>query len=286
MRRMLLIPLALLAALLVATAAGANTQTVQITKNGFTPAQASITVGDTVTWHNADTGDHQIVANDGTFASPVLHPDQSYSHTFQQAGKWTYYDAFAKSHTGSVTVTGPPDSVTLNASSTTIVYGGSTTLTGAVTNQLTAGEPVLLEAQTFGKAIQSVDSTTTSSTGAFNFVESPTIQTTYQAHWRTTNSSQIVVDVAPRVGFGLSGKRFVAKVTSDITYGGHFVWVQRHVPSGWINIKRVTLGSNSSALFTLRLPHRNVTTLRLLLPSGQAGAGYVMGVSRAIAVRR
>ena len=38
MRRIFLLPVALIAALLVATAAGASNQTVQITKNGFTPA--------------------------------------------------------------------------------------------------------------------------------------------------------------------------------------------------------------------------------------------------------
>ena len=77
MKRILLVPLALVAALLVATAAGADTKTVQITGGGFTPKATTIAIGDTVTWHNADTSAHQVVANNGSFASPVLKPDET-----------------------------------------------------------------------------------------------------------------------------------------------------------------------------------------------------------------
>jgi len=282
--RLLMLPLALLAAMLVAATAGAGTQTVQITKSGFTPASATVSVGDTVTWHNADSADHQVVANNGAFASPVLHADQTWSYTFQSAGKWTYHDAYAKTHFGSVTVNGPAGAVTLDTSSPTVVYGSSATLSGSVSNQLTAGEPVTLTAQAFGKSVQSLDATTTSASGTYSFVESPTIATTYQSHWRTSDSRQVTVAVAPRVGFGLSGRLFTAKVTSDLSYGGHYVWVQRHASYGWISIKRVYLGSSSTARFSLRLPHRT-TTLRLYLTAGQAGAGYVTGVSRLLAVR-
>jgi plastocyanin len=284
MRRIFLLPVALIAALLVATAAGASTQTVQVTKNGFTPAGVTITIGDTVTWHNADTADHQVVANDGSFASPVLHGDQSYSHTFTSAGKTTYHDSFARTHTGTVTVNGPPSGVTLSASSVQVVYGSGTTLSGAVSNQLT-NEPVVLTAQPFGKGTQSIDTTTTTSNGTFSFSVSPTIRTAYAAHWRTADSSPVTVAVAPRVGFGLSGRIYTAKVTSDLNYGGHYVWVQRHSAAlGWTNIKRVYLGSTSRATFTLRLRH-GLTTLRLVLPSSQAGDGYVAGLSRTLVVR-
>ena len=58
--------------LLVVAGAGADTKTVQIVKSGFTPSTTTITVGDSVTWKNADTVNHQVVANDGSFASPVF----------------------------------------------------------------------------------------------------------------------------------------------------------------------------------------------------------------------
>jgi plastocyanin len=283
-KRLLLLPIAALAAVMVAVSAGASTQTVQITKNGFTPQVVTINTGDTVTWHNADTADHQVVADDGSFASPVLHADQSYSHTFANAGNVKYHDSFARNHSGSVAVKGPAPAVSLSSNRQTVVYGSGATLSGSVSNQL-ASEPVTLTAQAFDKSAQSVDVTQTNSSGDFMFSVSPTIQTTYQAHWRIADSQPVTVDVAPRVGFGRSGRLFIAKVTSDLSYSGHFVWVQRHFGFGWKSVRRVSLGSNSRAVFTLKVPHGR-TLLRLVLPSGQAGAGYVAGLSRTIIVHR
>ena len=285
MRRMLLLPLALLATLVVVASGAAATKTVQITKSGFTPTATTIAVGDTVTWHNADTANHQVVANDGTFASPVLKPDETYSFTFQKAGKVNYHDALATTNKGSVTVNAPAATVTLSAAAQTITYGNSTSLSGAVSNQL-VNEPVTLTAQPYGKGTQSLATATTQANGAFTFSVSPTIQTSYLAHWRTTNSNPVTVNVAPRVGLGLSGRMYVAKVTSDLTYGGHWVLVQRrNVLGGWHSIKRVFLGDNSRALFRVRLPHGR-SVLRLVLPTSQAGTGYVQGLSRLLAVRR
>ncbi|MBV8066231.1 MAG: cupredoxin domain-containing protein [Actinobacteria bacterium] len=280
MKRLLLIPaLALAATFAAIVTAGAATQTVQVTKSGFTPQTATVNTGDTVTWHNADTANHQVVADDGSFASPVLKPDQTYSHTFTTAGVEKYHDSNA---TGSVTVTGPAPSVNLSASLPTITYGDSTRLVGSVSNG-SANQSVTLTAQASGKTAQSIDQTTTSSSGSFAFTVSPTIGTTYQSHWNNADSKSVMVDVAPRVGFSRSGKLYIAKVTSDATYGGHFVWVQRHTVYGWTSLKRVYLGANSRAVFAVRLPHGH-SSLRLILPSGQAGTGYVAGLSRTVFV--
>ena len=288
MKRMLLLPLALVATLVVATAGGAATKatrTVQVTGEGFTPAAITVSVGDSVTWHNADNANHQVVANNGTFASPVLKPDDTYTQTFNSAGKVNYHDALATKHTGSVTATAPAANVTLSAASQTIVYGSSTRLSGAVTNQLT-NEPVTLTSQPLGKGTQSIDSTTTAANGTFAFGVSPTIQTSYQAHWRTTSSPNVTVDVAPRVGLGRIGRLYVTKVASDLNYAGHFVLVQkRNAIGGWKTLKRVFLGGNSRAVFRVHLA-RGRSVLRVALPESQAGAGYVQGMSRMLFVAR
>ncbi|HEX5246877.1 MAG TPA: cupredoxin domain-containing protein [Gaiellaceae bacterium] len=284
MKRLFMLPIAVLAAVLVAVAAGASTQTVQVTKNGFTPQKATVNVGDTVTWHNADTADHQVVADDGSFASPVLHADQSYSHTFNAAGMVRYHDSFAKTHAGTITVSGPAPAITLNSSASTIVYGGGAALTGSVSAAL-PNEPVTLTAQAFGKSTQSIDQVTTTTNGDYTFNVTPTIQTMYQTHWRTADSQSVTVNVSPRIGFSRSGRLFIAKATSDLSYSGHFVWVQRHLGFGWKSIKRVYLGSNSRAVFRLTVP-RGMTHLRLVMTSGQVGAGYVAGHSRTIIVHR
>jgi len=283
MRRMLLLPLALVATLVVAAASGAATKTVQVTSSGFTPTATTVSVGDSVTWHNADNENHQVVANDGSFASPVLKPGDTYTQTFNSAGKVNYHDALASKHTGSVTVTAPAANVSLTAASQTIVYGSSTKVSGAVTNQLT-NEPVTLTSQPYGKGTQSIATTTTAANGAFAFGVSPTIQTSYQAHWRTASSPNVTVNVAPRIGFGLRGRLYVAKVTSDLNYAGHFVLVQKRNAIGtWKTLKRVFLGGNSSAAFRLHLGHGR-TVLRLALPESQAGAGYVKSISRLMPV--
>ena len=285
MKRMLLLQLALFATLVVVAAAGADTKTVQIVKSGFTPSSTTITVGDSVTWKNADTVNHQVVANDGSFASPVLKPGESFSQTFSKSGKVSYHDSLFTNRKGTVTVNAPAANVTLTAAATTLVYGDSTTVSGAVTNQLT-NEPVTLTSQPYGKGTQSLATTMTQANGTFSFGVSPTIQTSYQAHWRTTNSPSVSVNVAPRVGFGQSGRLYVAKVTSDIGYAGHYVWVQRKSPYGsFRNVKRIYLGANSRAVFRVTIP-KGRSILRLVLPADQAGLGYVRSLSRLIAVKR
>jgi plastocyanin len=285
MRRMLLLPASVLAALVVAGSAGADTKTVQITKTGFTPTATTLNVGDSITWHNADSVSHQVVANDGSFASPVLKADDTYTFTFQKAGKVTYHDAFATTHRATVTVSAPPANVTLEVATPTITYGDNTTLSGVVTNQLT-NEPVILTSQPVGKGAQSLATTQTQTSGAFSFGVAPTIQTSYQAHWRTTASPPVTINVRPRVGFGRSGRLYVAKVTSDLTYAGHYVWLQRRsTVGGFVNVKRVNLGTSSRATFTARLP-KGRSILRLVLPESQAGVGYVASTSRSISLTR
>jgi hypothetical protein len=215
----------------------------------------------------------------------VLKPGESYSQTFAKSGTVSYHDSLFTTRKGSVIVTAPAASLTLQAGATTVVYGNSTTVAGVVTNQLTT-EPVNLTSQPLGKGTQSIATQTTQANGAFSFGVSPTIQTSYQAHWRTSASPSVTVDVAPRVGFGQSGRLYVAKVSSDIGYAGHFVWLQRKAPyGGFRNVKRIYLGAASRAVFRVNIP-KGRSILRLVLPASEAGAGYVSGLSRLIAVKR
>jgi plastocyanin len=286
MRKLMLVPVAALL-LLAAPAASAATTTVQITRSGFSPGSVTITVGDTVTWHNADTRDHQVVANDGSFASPVLKPGQTYSVTFPAAKTVHYHDALQTKLKGTVTVKAPATVLTLNAASQTVVYGSSTTLSGSLSTKL-AGQPVALLAQPAGaKTPQQQNVVTTDATGAYSFSVAPTIQTVYRAQWKNVSSAAVTVLVAPHVGFGLRGRIYSTRVTSDISYGGHFVYVQRRVAPGvWKNVKKLVLSQTySRARFTMRLP-RGRSVLRVWLPPSQAGAGYVQSLSAAMAVVR
>jgi plastocyanin len=285
MRRLMLLVLAAAAMALPIAAARADTKTVQIVKTGFVPNATTVNVGDTVTWRNADTVDHQVVANDGSFASATLKPGDTFSFTLTKPGKVQYHDALNTKLKGSVTATGPPAGVTLTTASQAVVYGSGTTLSGSVSSQLVS-EPVVLSAQPYGeKTVKQVDAATTTTNGTFQFAVNPTIQTVYEAKWRTATSSPVTVLVRPRIGLGLSGRIYTAKATSDASYQGHYVLAQRHTAYGWTTMKRVFLGASSQAKFRLALP-RGRSLVRVYMPATQAGAGYIAGWSRIVAVRR
>jgi plastocyanin len=286
MRHLLLLPLAVAAlALALASSAGADTKTIQITKAGFVPATTSIAVGDTVTWHNADTVNHQVVANNGSFASPVLKPGETYSVTFSKQGTTAYRDALHTSLKGSVAVSGPPAGVTLSAASSVVTYGAGTTLSGSISSQQ-SNQWVVLNALPFGeKTAKQANVASTTTNGAFQFGVSPTIRTTYTAQWSTATSSPVTVYVRPRLGLGVSGRLFTAKATSDLSYAGHYVLVQRRrvTSTSWFSVKKVFLGASSRARFRLVVP-RGRWYVRLYLPAAQAGDGYLASTSRLVAV--
>jgi plastocyanin len=84
------IAIALLAFGLSATA---GETMVHVGHNRLDPAELSIAVGDTVVFHNMDEmpGGHSIVADDGSFASPPLAKNESWSHTFSEPGTHPYH---------------------------------------------------------------------------------------------------------------------------------------------------------------------------------------------------
>jgi plastocyanin len=57
----------------------------------FTPGTTTVHVGDTVTWVNNGPSQHSATANNGSFNTGVLKKGQSGSHTFAQAGTFTYF---------------------------------------------------------------------------------------------------------------------------------------------------------------------------------------------------
>jgi plastocyanin len=70
----------------------------------FSPSGVTVNVGDTVTWSNSGPTPHSATANDGSFDTGILPKGGSGSHTFSQAGTFSY---FCKPHPfmkGTVTV--------------------------------------------------------------------------------------------------------------------------------------------------------------------------------------
>jgi len=78
---------------------------VSITNFAFTPATLTVPVGATVTWTNHDEEPHVIAANDGSFHSPGLGTNSTYSFTFPTAGSFDYICSIHPFMHGTVVVT-------------------------------------------------------------------------------------------------------------------------------------------------------------------------------------
>ena len=285
------VPLILAALLVISVpSALAATRTVDITQAGFTPRNITIDFGDTVTWTNKDTANHQVLADQAAFpTSPVLGANQSYSHTFTKSGNFDYRDAFNTSRRGSITVRA---GVTLKASALQVAYGGSLNLSGSVSSGA-AGETVTIEAMDCGKTtFARVASVRSVAQGAWSSAVKPTMNTVYRSSWKNANSPQLAAKVAPMVSLKrVRAGRFSASVTAAQSFAGKYVVLQRYVRTrrAWKTVKRVTLrtakaGTAPTMITSAGFRARGTrgVRLRLLLTQPQAGACYAPARSAAV----
>src|SRR5436305_5142106 len=227
MRRVIWFAAAALALVLVAPAATATT-TVQIKRSGFAPTSITINQNDSVTWTNTDTIDHQVVANGGSFASPILKAGKSWTHTFNHGGTFHYHDSLHPSLKGTVVVRGAPDQVTLATSAPVVKFGGTVTLSGTVSSKK-AGETVTIVQLPYGQTTKQVVATLQTTTGgAFTYTATPQLNTTYQAQWKTLESS-VIVQVQPAIKLPFVSRTgyFHFYVTAGMSFAGKTVFLQR-----------------------------------------------------------
>jgi plastocyanin len=109
------------AALVLAACAGQPPQpskpdTVVIASLRFNPRTVTVSKGATVTWTNKDATAHTVTSDDfpdptststpppGSFTSKVLNPGDSFSHTFDKAGRFGYHCQIHGYLTGTVVV--------------------------------------------------------------------------------------------------------------------------------------------------------------------------------------
>jgi plastocyanin len=289
MKRLLGTTFAVAAVLAVAPALSA-TKTVDITQAGFTPTKVTIDYGDTVTWTNKDTANHQVLADQGAFpTSPVLQPNQTYSYTFTKSGSFGYRDALNTRRRGTVTVrTG----VSLSAAPPTVAYGQSATLSGLVSSGA-SGETVTIDAMECGKtSFTKIGTATSTANGAWTSTTKPVVNTIYRASWKNTKSVQLSEKVGPVVSLKrVRARRFSTSVTAAQSFVGKYVVLQRYVRArrAWKTVKRVTLrrvkpGTAPTMLSSAGFGARVAKGIRLraLLTQAQAGVCYAPARSRTI----
>jgi plastocyanin len=280
MRRLIPFVVTALALVLAAPAATA-TVTVQIKSTGFDPRSVTINQDDSVTWRNVDTKNHQVVANGGQFASPILRPGQSYTRAFRSGGTFRYHDGLYPSRTGTVTVRGAAPVVTLATSAPVVKFGTQVTLTGTVNNRR-AGETVRLVQLPFGQTTKQVIATLqTTTNGAFSFNVTPQVNTQYQAQWRGAESS-VIVQVQPMIKLPAASRSgyFHFFVTAGQSFAGRFVYVQRFtLARRWVNVRRLQLGSRSGRIMSLRwvrsIIPRGRWSIRIYMTAVDMPGGYV-----------
>jgi plastocyanin len=284
MRRVIWFAAAALALVLVAPAASATT-TVQIKRSGFAPASITINQDDSVTWTNTDTIDHQVVANGGSFASPILGAGKSWTHTFNRGGTFRYHDSLHPGLKGTVVVRGAPPQVTLATSAPVVKFGGTVTLSGTVSNKK-AGETVTIVQLPYGQTTKQVVATLQTTTGGvFTYTATPQLNTTYQAQWKTLESS-VIVQVQPAIKLPFVSRTgyFHFYVTAGTSFAGKTVFLQRFtLARQWTNIRALTLGTKSGRLISVRfvrsLIPRGRWSIRVFISASEMGGGYLDGWS-------
>jgi plastocyanin len=262
---------------LVATSSAA-TVTVQIRSTGFSPSAITITHGDKITWKNVDSKDHQVVADDGSFASPILHRNESWTRTMTTAGTFRYHDALYPRLRAKVTVKGPPPSVSLALSEPIVLYGTQITLSGTISTGA-ANQSVEIDQQPYGQASPSqLVIVKTGAGGTFTWTVTPNLYTTYIARWGNIGSAPVVAQVAPKIRLVPGGKGYMkAVIDSPVSLWHRHVSLQRLSPFGqWVNIANLTIGQQNGRLFqpASYLP-KGSSKIRVFLSINQAGLGLL-----------
>jgi plastocyanin len=280
MRRLIPLVLTALALVLAGPAASATTN-VQIKRTGFVPATVTINLNDSVTWKNVDTINHQVVANGGQFASPILGADKSYTFTFRNSGTFRYHDGLHPSLKGTVTVRGAPPQITLATSAPVVKFGAQATLSGTVNNNR-SGQTVTIVQLPAGQTTKQVIATLqTTTNGAFSFAVTPQLNTTYQAQWRGAESS-VGIQVQPMIKLPFVSRTgyFHFYVTAGQSFAGRFVYLQRYtLARTWINVRKLQLGQKSGRIMGMRFVRsvipRGRWSIRVYMPATEMPPGYV-----------
>ena len=79
---------------------------VSISQMRFTTPTVTVKAGGTVTWTNSEGMPHTVTANDGSFGSSQLGAGETYSHTFNKPGTYSYYCTLHPSMRATVVVVG------------------------------------------------------------------------------------------------------------------------------------------------------------------------------------
>ena len=258
MKKALLLLATLAVASVAVTAADSSRQataTVSITATGFNPDEVTIKPGDSVTWKNNDTSEHQIVSDTNTFKSPVLKPGETWTHKFDEESSYSYHDAAKASVVGAVHVL--TSKVTVGVTRIRAVYRNPVRIFGSVPNG-ESGQTVTIHIKPYRKP--EITKNVVTSEGTYEFTYRPTANTEVFATWNNTTSEQSPrVGVRPLVIFRALNRaqnRFLVRVKAAKSYAHKVVRINRQSSSGrWFTTRIIRLNRFGVKRFTGRFPH-------------------------------
>jgi hypothetical protein len=189
--------------------------------------------------------------------------------------------------------------VTLSAHPTVMNYGSTTTLAGVLSTSAASEKIDILGQRCGDNAAKVFGTATTTAGGNFSFQTQATQTTSYRARYKApsgpVSSALVRVSIRPIVVLKRNAAhRFSAQVIAAQSFVGKAVLFQRWVQAKhrWNTVKTVFLGVRaavstplagstvSTVTFGARL--RSGLSVRVVLPSGQAGPCYIAASSRTI----
>jgi plastocyanin len=286
--RSFLVLLGLVGALVVVAPAATADRPIVISAAGFTPRNATINLGDTVTWSNTDTRAHQVVVD--RVCSITIQPAATGTCTFRAAGRFDYREPSQNRNAwrGTITVRAAAVGLTIAASPRLVTYLGATTLSGAVSTAQ-PNERVAVRAQACGStSFASLATVTTTTGGAWTISARPEKTTVYEAQWRGV-TARTTATVRPRVSVRkLTRGRFAVRVSAAQAFGGKIAVLQRRTSTSWVRVRYVTLrvmGGTAPTVISganVRANIRVGTRVRAVIGSAQVGPCYVAGTSNVV----
>lgn len=270
-----------------AFAATLATKGVNIRSTGFTPKTVTVVGGDTVQWKNLDTVNHQVVANNGAFASAIIRPNGTYARRMDTPGTFPYHDALKPTLKGTVRVTGVAPSISAGVTPPIVTAGNPVHISGAI-SPAAVGDTVVIYAQPYPQAsFVEIARVQTTTNGLYDFAYTPTILTAYKADWKGKSSAVVTTAVSPALSLARIGNWFVVRARAAKSFSGRWVYVQRLNQFGqWVSLRKVFLNRQSTQRFKITSLRPGLSRLRVYMTTNQAGAGYAFSSSQVIAVRR
>lgn len=172
--------------------------------------------------------------------------------------------------------------VTLFLSRATVVFGEPVRLSGVALGLVDAGAVTIVARRAGAPVFRPIAGVPRGAGGRWSLTSRPALGTSYQARFGDARSPVLSVGVRPRVGLSLRDGFFFTSVVAARSFQGRFVFFQRRSADGvWISVKKVVVGRPPRRFRAALPPGRSL--VRVYLPRGQAGAGYLAGYSRAVA---